>query len=486
MVTIFGFSNSGRLFRNEQGRVVRIAGASIDITARKIAEEARSFKSNLIELSFEPIIVWHPRRGIIDWNKGAEQLYGFSREEALGRSSHELLRSVHPFPVHTLLSLLEQFKSWTGEIEQRAKDGRTVYVDSRHQLIENDGEQLVLETNHDISQRKLTESYEARMAAVANASLDALFGASLDGTIDAWNPAAERLFGYYAGEAIGQSLEILSLPGQLSEIPAQLQRVRSGEAIGPYDTRRRRKDGAIIDVSIAIGPAKSFDGTVTSISVIVHDITERKEWEARQRLMNRELAHRVKNSFAVLQSILRATLRTTPNPKDFADVFSGRLNSLAAAQDVVTAADWKFVELGALARHQLSSVAEIAGDRLTISGPAVQLATEHSVPLALIFNELATNAIKHGALSTPRGKIDLQWTVDGDEQSDKWLTIVWQEHGGPVVRAPSRRGFGLTLIEKSLASAKIDLQFLLEGLVCRIEFPLVMPSALTSPDGLDP
>jgi two-component sensor histidine kinase len=220
--------------------------------------------------------------------------------------------------------------------------------------------------------------------------------------------------------------------------------------------------------------------------VIVHDITERKEWEARQRLMNRELAHRVKNSFAVLQSILRATLRTTPNPKDFAEVFSGRLHSLAAAQDVVTAADWKFVELGALARHQLSSVAEIAGDRLTISGPPVQLATEHSVPLALMFNELATNAIKYGALSTPRGKIDLQWTVDGGERPDKRLTIVWQEHGGPVIRAPSRRGFGLTLIEKSLAGAKVDLQFMLQGLVCRIEFPFVLPAEVSGPDGLNP
>jgi PAS domain S-box-containing protein len=465
--------DSGRLFRNQQGRVVRIAGASIDITARKTAEEAQNIKSNLIELSFEPIIVWHPKRGIIDWNKGAEQLYGYSRQEALGRPSHDLLRSVHPISLGRLLSLLYRFKSWTGEIGQRAKDGRIVYVDSRHQLIEINGEQLVLETNHDISQRKLNESVEARMAAVANASLDALFGANLDGTIDAWNPAAERLFGYKANEAIGRSLDILSIPGLPSETPNHLRRVQSGEAINPFDTKRRRKDGGIVDVSIAIGPAKASDGRVTSISVIAHDITERKEWETRQGLMNRELAHRVKNSLAVLQSILRATLRSTSNPKDFADVFSGRLHSMAAAQDMVTASDWKFVELGALAQHQLSTVAEIKANRMTISGPAVHLATDHSVPLALILNELATNAIKHGALSIPEGTIRLYWSIEGPQPTRQLLTILWQERGGPVVVKPSQQGFGLTLIKKSLAGANIDLQFQPLGLSCRIEFPLV-------------
>ena len=464
--------DSGRVFRDQSGGVVRQTGVIIDISARKKIAESLSRQTDLIELSFEPIFVWHPEKGIVDWNRGAEQLYGFTRAEALGQASHNLLRTTHPIDPADLMTLLTTVRSWTGELQQRAKDGRRIFVESRHQAIEADGEILILETNHDITERKRAEADTARMAAVAAASQDALFGATVEGYIEAWNPAAERLFGYTASEAIGQHISILAGPAERGAQGENLARARAGEKIQPYNARRLRKDGTYVDVSVALGPVKAQDGSVMAISVAMHDISDRKEWEARQRLMTRELAHRVKNSFAILQAILRSTLKTTSNPQDFAAKFSGRLHSLAAAQDILTANDWKGAELGALARHLLSLYIADEGVRFAISGPEVNLPAEYAVPFGLIFNELATNALKYGALSTPNGKIELSWHVENRINEGTMLRLTWRERGGPKITSLDARGFGSALIEKSLAGAKVERHFDAEGFICTIELTL--------------
>ncbi len=463
--------DSGRVFRDSSGAVTRVAGATIDISSRKKDAASLSRQTNLIEMSFEPIFVWHPEKGIVDWNRGAEQLYGFTREEALGRISHKLLRAIHPIEPAALMELLNTVRSWTGEVQHLTKDGRQVFVESRHQAIETDGEILILETNHDITERKRAEAETARMAAVAGASHDALFGATLEGCIEAWNPAAERLFGYTAAEAIGQHVHILAAPADHSDQDHFLVRARAGEAIPPYQARRLRKDGSFVDVSVALGPVKAPNGSVMALSIAMHDISDRKEWEARQRLMTRELAHRVKNSFAILQAILRSTLKTSPNPEDFAAKFSGRLHSLAAAQDILTANDWKGAELGALARHLLLLYV-VEGERLAISGPEVNLPAEYAVPFGLIFNELATNALKYGALSTSNGKIELSWRIENNANVESILSLTWRERGGPKITSLETRGFGSALIEKSLAGAKVERLFDAEGFICTIELKL--------------
>ncbi len=463
--------DSGRVFRDFSGAVRRVAGATIDISSRKKDAASLSRQTNLIEMSFEPIFVWHPEKGIVDWNRGAEQLYGFTREEALGQISHKLLRTVHPIDPGDLMQLLNTVRSWTGEVQHLSKDGRQVFVESRHQAIESDGEILILETNHDITGRKRAEAETARMAAVAAASHDALFGVTLEGQIEAWNPAAERLFGYTAAEAIGQHISILAEPVDRQEQKNYLLRARAGDTIPPYQARRLRKDGTFVEVSVALGPVKAPNGSVIAISVAMHDISDQKEWEARQRLMTRELAHRVKNSFAILQAILRSTLKTSPNPEDFAAKFSGRLHSLAAAQDILTANDWKGAELGALARHLLLLYV-VEGERLAISGPEVNLPAEYAVPFGLIFNELATNALKYGALSTPSGKIELSWRIENNANAGTILSLTWRERGGPKITSLETRGFGSALIEKSLGGAKVERLFDADGFICTIELTL--------------
>ena len=466
--------DTGRAYRDGNGKIIRQAGTTIDITARKLSERAQLRMASLIELSFEPILVWHTDQGILDWNRGAEILYGFNREEALGQKPRELLKTQYPFGITDIMQQLRVSPSWTGEIENTARDGRSIVVESRYQLIELDGETVILETNRDIRERKRADANLARIAAVAAASHDALYGANLDGIIEAWNPGAEQLLGYAEAEAVGQHVSLLAHPDQHPEQLRFLKRVTSGEIIKPFDAVRKTKDGRLIDVSMAMSPVLAPDGSVTAISVALHDIGERKEWDKRQRLMNRELAHRVKNSFAVLQAIMRSTLKTSPDPRQFAVAFSGRLNSMAAAHDVLTANDWRGAELGALLRHQLSHY--VTGQRIHLTGDIVNLAAEHAAPLSLIFNELATNAVKYGALATPHGRIDIGWQIKPAKEQGGIIEFRWVESGGPVITSAGPRGFGSTLIERSFAGADVHMSFPPEGMICTLSWPIVEPA----------
>jgi PAS domain S-box-containing protein len=466
--------DAGQAYRDANGKIIRQAGTTIDITSRKLSERTQNRMASLIELSFEPILVWHSEHGILDWNRGAEILYGFTREKALGQKPQDLLKTRYPLGMSGIMQQLRVSPSWSGEIENTAQDGSIVVVESRYQLIELDGELVVLETNRDTRERKRADANLARIAAVAAASHDALYGSSLKGIIETWNPGAEQLFGYSQSEALGQHISMLADPKQQEEQLRFLGKVTAGEIIKPFDTVRKTKDGRLIDVSKAMSPVFAPDGSVMAVSVALHDISERKEWDKRQRLMNRELAHRVKNSFAILQAIMRSTLKTKPDPEQFAAAFSGRLHSMAAAHDVLTENDWRGAELGALLRHQLSHY--VTGQRIHLTGGIVNLAAEHAAPLSLIFNELATNGVKYGALSTPLGRIDIGWQIKTIPGQGGVIELGWVESGGPVITSTGPRGFGSTLIERSFAGAEVHMRFPPEGMVCTLSWPILQPA----------
>jgi PAS domain S-box-containing protein len=349
--------DAGRAFRNSKGQISRFTGVTIDISQRKMSEDAVRRQARLIDLSFDPIFVWHAKRGVVEWNNGAAQLFGYSRAEAIGKKSAVLLKTRNLPPLEAILPELRESGGWNGDIERTAKDGSIIQVECRLQIVENEGEVFVLETNH--------------------------------------------------------------------------------------------------------------------------DITGRKRAEAHQHLMNRELAHRVKNSFAVLQAILRSTVKSASSPEEFAEAFSGRLQSLAAAQDILTASEWRGAELGALARHQLASYGAAPNGRIRISGPEVHLPPDLAAPMGLVFNELATNAIKYGALSTAAGAVNITWRVKGAGSKTR-LVVDWVETGGPQVFEPERLGFGTTLIERSLATAKVTRRFLKEGLHCTLDMDIYPAGAKPS------
>lgn len=176
---------------NENGDIIRWLGTNTDITEQKNAETALRQINTLIELSYEPIFIWDLEKGIIEWNVGAEQTYGYTRAEALGKISHDLLQTQHPFDLDALMHELKNTGFWTGELQHVTKDGRKILVETRHQLIETENGRLVLETNRDITQRKETEANlrerEQELRTLANSIAQLAWMAEPDGHIFWYN-----------------------------------------------------------------------------------------------------------------------------------------------------------------------------------------------------------------------------------------------------------------------------------------------------------
>jgi two-component system CheB/CheR fusion protein len=169
---------------------------------------------------------------------------------------------------------------------------------------------------------------------------------------------------------------------------------------------------------------------------------------------------------------LRQTLRTTASNSEFVDLFEGRLAALAHAHTLLIESRWEGAELGHLVSTQLAAYIRDEGiQRLQLHGEPIMLSPDIATPLGLVLHELATNAAKYGALSSPKGKVDLDWTVR-QEKKQQILKIIWRESEGPEVVLPNRVGFGGSLIERSLPGASVRREFLPEGLICTIEIDI--------------
>ena len=282
-------------------------------------EEGLWRQANLIDLSYEPIFTWHFDDGIMDWNKGCEQLYGYDRAEAIGKTSHILLKTESPSSSpDEYLETLKQRGQWSGVLRQLTRDGREVWVESRQQVIESEGKQLVLETNRDITDKLRGEESTIRLAAIVASSNDAIIGKTLEGIITNWNDGACRIFGYTEEEVVGQPINILIPPDRQDEEPKIIERLKRGERVDHFQTVRVRKDGQKIDLSLTISPIRNAMGKIIGASKIARDITEHiRLQEERERLLalaqsareQAETANRVKDEFvATVSHELRAPL----------------------------------------------------------------------------------------------------------------------------------------------------------------------------------
>jgi PAS domain S-box-containing protein len=228
-------------------------------------------------------------------------------------------------------------------------------------------------------------------------------------------------------------------------------------------------------------------GEVRTIGVAM-DVTARKRAEQHQQLLINELNHRVKNTLATVQSIASQSLRGAEGTEDAKHAIESRLLALSRVHDVLTRENWESASLREIIVQAMAPYTSTREGRVQIDGPDVRLLPGMALALAMALQELATNAIKYGALSTAGGKIEIRWDCLGSVE--RRLHLTWRERGGPAVTPPKRRGFGIRLIERSLAQdldgeAKID--FKPDGIVCTVNAPL--PSEEMSehkPAGLDP
>jgi len=291
--------------------------------------------------------------------------------------------------------------------------------------------------------------------------------------VRSWNTGAERLFGYRADEIIGQPLSVLVPPEKQDEPNRLFPRSSSGEFLY-FDTQRMTKDGRRINVSVSTGPIRSATGKITGVSAIFRDITDRKKREEHLTFVMRELSHRAKNLLAVIQAIARQTGRQTASVEDFEQRFIARLQALAHSHDVLLRQEWRGGTFDDLIKSQLMPFAEVSS-RVTTSGPDLLLPPRAVEQIGIALHELATNAVKHGALSLTGGSVKVEWAIEPTSDG-KVLRVAWSEHGGPPVSPPSHEGFGHAVVKRLVPIAlngSATLDFPVEG----IRWTLVVPAA---------
>ncbi|GJD52013.1 hypothetical protein OPKNFCMD_4775 [Methylobacterium crusticola] len=199
----------------------------------------------------------------------------------------------------------------------------------------------------------------------------------------------------------------------------------------------------------------------------------RQRAEERQSLLNHELSHRLKNTLAVVQAIAAQTLRNAPSLEAARDSLATRLIALGKAHDILLAAGIRSAGVAALAAGALA-LHDDRQARIALAGPDLQIGPAAALSLALMLHELATNAVKYGALSVPEGRVSVRWAIEGEAAAARF-TLTWREAGGPAVTPPLRRGFGSRLIERGLAGAvsgTVTLAFEPAGVVCTLAAPL--------------
>ena len=223
-------------------------------------------------------------------------------------------------------------------------------------------------------------------------------------------------------------------------------------------------------------PLKNASGEVVAVGATVEEITERRRGEQRTKLLLAEVNHRAKNLLSVVQSVAELTVHEV-EPGTFARTFEQRMAGLAACHDLLVRSAWRGVDLRALITSQLTHVSSLIGSRIWLDGPRLEVNAQAAQAIGMAIHEMCTNAIKHGALSSPAGRVAIKWTIDSGDV----VQMVWQETGGPHSSPPTRKGFGSTVLKDNLEhalDAVVEMKFPPEGFswVLKVPTPIITES----------
>ena len=224
---------------------------------------------------------------------------------------------------------------------------------------------------------------------------------------------------------------------------------------------------------VRILPYRSIDNFIAGVVITFIDVTAITRAEERQRLLLAELQHRVRNTLGVVRSIARRSAESATTVEEYASHLDGRLNAFARTQALVTRDPEGGVDLEYMVVEELLAYNAREGEQMRVSGPKVRFHPKAAETFALAIHELATNALKYGALSQPSGRIEIIWRIDESAEPAE-LVFEWRERGGPEVKPPPRKGFGTELLERTLAfefKGQTGLAFEPAGLSCTITIP---------------
>lgn len=395
------------------------------------------------------------------WQRSLESGQAYEWEHRIRSSAgdHQWFLS-RAIPIQDLTGKITRWFGTSTNIDEQKKNEETVrMLESQYRL--------ALEAAHlgtwqiDLDKREIT--WDEESCALYRIPHNGLYSLPLD---EAWN---------------------MIHPEDREDVKARIAAAAAPDSDGKYDNRYRAQlpDGSVRWFRSHGRALHVTDGGVcraVSLYGVISDITERQALEEAQKLLTRELNHRVKNLFAIANGMVSMTARTAKDPKDMATALRGRLSALSRAHELVQPASimepgsGTDVELSRLIEAVLEPYRQSGQNRIAIEGSNVAVGSNTTTSLALVLHELATNAAKYGCLSCSEGELTIHWTLQGED-----VDLLWTENGGPAIEAPpSFEGFGTQLSQRSIAGqlgGTLEREWRPEGLRVHMIIPLSRLSA---------
>ena len=405
---------------------------------------------------------------------------GYAAEEYVGRNITEFHADAETIgDILDRLTRGEKLDKYPARL--KAKDGSVRHVLISSSVNFRDGEFVNTRCfTVDVTDRMATEAAlqeaQQRLSATYESVLAGIGEVDRTGRWLRVNETFCDITGYDREELLERGVFDLTHPDDVDSDRRHWEAQVAGD-LDRYTITKRyiRKDGRVVWVEVTSSSVRGPDGAFRYGVRLVHDVTQRREAEARQNLLLEELNHRVKNTLATVQSLARHTARNCTTAEEFRVRFEARLMALSQAHDRLTRHQWEGAQLGEIAEEELACH-RAGGHAVRTTGPDVMLPPRAALSVSMALHELTTNAAKYGALSGPGGGVvELAWTVlrEGSPFPTR-VSLTWEERGGPPVTPPEGEGFGSRLLRVTAQElgGESTTEYRPEGLRWTLSFPL--------------
>jgi len=443
-------------------------------------------KEALFELVVESsrdfaIITTDPEGAITSWNVGAERLFGYAEAEMLGGSADLIFT-----PSDRSAGVPEEERSAariygraTDERWHQRKDGSRFWASGLLIALAGQGGFAKItrdRTEQHRADQRLREN-EQRFRLLATSIPQLVFLTRPDGSRTWPSPQWIAFTGVNFDQSLGFGwLEAVHPDDREATRSAWLQAQKKGEYY--IEHRVRRQDGDYLWHQTRAKPLEGENAAASDWVGTMTDIDDLRGLQNRQHVLMAELQHRTRNLLSVVQSIANQTLRSSPSLETFGAQFGSRLRALSRVQSLLARVEDQVIDLHALVTAELAAHSEdgAASNKIKVAGPSVALPPTAAQTLGLALHELATNAVKYGALAQPTGKLEVTWELRADNPTPT-VALEWRESGVsiPPTGPAKRKGYGSELIESALPyqlSAKTKLEFGPDGVRCAIVVPV--------------
>lgn len=406
---------------------------------------------------------WDLRSGAVAWSDRHYLIQGYAPGEVTP-SFETWIARVHPDDKDEAIALIENARDtkqvYAHIFRTLRPDGSIRWCSARGRFFyEGETPYRMIGVMEDITDRKLADdslrgSEERYRLIIASARDYAIFTTDAAGVIDSWPAGAQEVFGWSADEAIGRNIEMTYTPEDVAngEPPKERETARR-DGRAPNVRWHLRRDGSRVFIDGVAAPLRA-GGEVEGFLKVGRNTTERRALEERQQILVAELQHRTRNLMGLVRAVSEGTMRTSADLADFKQRFRDRLQALSRVQGLLSRLnEHDRVTFDDLIRTELSAI-HGQSNQIDLTGPSgVRLRSTTVQTLAMAIHELATNAVKYGALGQPQAKLSVSWALEQATDKPPWLHIDWRESGVVGIAGAGQkrhRGQGTELIEKAL------------------------------------